>query len=308
MNSAAPGTEGTHDEWSEWLLGRRHGGDAAYQRLVLEVVDRIADRVLDGAQLKPGMTLADIGAGDGRIAFRAISRIGDALRVVLTDVSVPLLDHARELADQRGIRGQCTFVEGSAEKLNGLGDATVDVVTTRAVLAYVADKRAALREFQRVLRPGGRISMAEPIFQDEAFEASALRKLVEGQPGHPDMEFLRLLLRLKAAQFPSTEDEIWKSPITNYSERDLIRFVREAGFVDVHLELHIDVLPSLITTWDVYLNTSPHPWAPTIGRVLAEHFSDAERQAFERVLRPVIESKQSTTTDVNAYLTANKPR
>jgi SAM-dependent methyltransferase len=42
-------------------------------------------------------------------------------------------------------------------------DAAVDVVTTRSVLIYVKDKAGALREFQRVLRPGGRISLYEPI-------------------------------------------------------------------------------------------------------------------------------------------------
>ncbi|MEI4861268.1 class I SAM-dependent methyltransferase, partial [Klebsiella pneumoniae] len=95
-------------------------------------------------------------AGDGLIAFGAIARIGPSLRVVLTDISAPLLRHAEERAREQGARAQCTFLQGSAEHLAGLdigrGIAQADVVTTRAVLAYVPDKRAALREFYRVLR------------------------------------------------------------------------------------------------------------------------------------------------------------
>jgi SAM-dependent methyltransferase len=58
---------------------------------------------------------------------------------------------------------RCRFVLASAESLTGIADASVDVVTTRSVLIYVKDKAAALREFYRVLRPGGRISVFEPV-------------------------------------------------------------------------------------------------------------------------------------------------
>jgi ubiquinone/menaquinone biosynthesis C-methylase UbiE len=51
----------------------------------------------------------------------------------------------------------------SADSLADIADASVDVVTTRSVLIYVKDKAAALREFYRVVRPGGRISIHEPI-------------------------------------------------------------------------------------------------------------------------------------------------
>ena len=43
------------------------------------------------------------------------------------------------------------------------GEASVDVVTTRSVLIYVKDKARAMREFYQVLKPGGRVSLFEPI-------------------------------------------------------------------------------------------------------------------------------------------------
>jgi ubiquinone/menaquinone biosynthesis C-methylase UbiE len=295
------------DEWSEWLLNQRYGGDAARRRIVLEAVERIGDRVLDGARLGPGMTLVDVGTGDGLVPFRAIDRIGPSLRVILTDLSAPLLRHAEGVAVERGVRHQCAFLQGTAEKLDGVGDATVDVVTTRAVLAYVADKGAAFQEFARVLKPGGRLSIAEPVLQDEAFETTALGMLIETQPAHPDINVLRLLHRMRAAQYPSTQEQIWRNPLTNYSERDLIRFLRTTGFVNIHLELHIDVSTSPVDNWEIFLGTSPHPWAPTAGAVLAERFSEAERNLYEHAVRPNIESRRSITTESVAYLTAEKP-
>ena len=77
------------DEWSEWLLHRRHGDNREYEAIVRRVVDGYADRVLDDARLFHGMTLVDIGTGDGLLAFRAIERIGTSIRVVLTDISDP---------------------------------------------------------------------------------------------------------------------------------------------------------------------------------------------------------------------------
>jgi ubiquinone/menaquinone biosynthesis C-methylase UbiE len=65
-------------------------------------VGRLADRILDDAKLSPGMILADVGAGEGLLAFRAIERVGPMLQVVLTDISGPMLRHAEALAVQRG--------------------------------------------------------------------------------------------------------------------------------------------------------------------------------------------------------------
>jgi len=293
------------DVWSEWLLHRRHADDPEYGRVVRTAVERYADRVLDGAQLSSDMTLVDVGAGDGLVAFRAIDRMGSTIRVVLTDISAPMLRYAESVAVQRNVRNQCAFLECTAEHLNGISDASVDVVITRAALAYVSDKSAAFREFYRILKPGGRISIAEPILQDDAFYARALReRVVNGS--RPSDRFLTLLHRWKAAQFPDTQEQCAKSPIANYSERDLLNIARSSGFLEIHLQLHIDVMPSLVTSWDVFLGTSPHPLAPSLSRILAEQFTPEERKYFEEILRPTVESGKSISIDRVAYLQARK--
>jgi len=294
------------DVWSDWLLHRRHADNPEYGDVIRAAVEGYADRVLEGAQLSDGMTLADIGTGEGLVAFRAIDRIGSSLRVVMTEISEWMLQHAEAVARQRNVTAQCTFLKCTAENLSGIADSSIDVVTTRAVLAYVADKKQALREFHRILKPGGRISVAEPIFQDEAFYARALRRRLENRAGQPEDRFLKLLHRWKAAQYPDTEEACAKSPIANYSERDLLNMVNETGFTNIHLQLHIDAVPSAITSWEVFLKTSPHPWAPSLEQIFVEQFTSEERQLFEEVIRPAVESGRHTTTDRTAYLQAVK--
>jgi ubiquinone/menaquinone biosynthesis C-methylase UbiE len=296
------------DEWSAWLLHRRHGDDPAFAGIVRAEVERYADRVLDAARLAPGMTLADIGAGEGLVAFRAIERLGQSLRVIITDISAAMLQHARALAVERQVQAQCEFLHCPADNLADIPSASIDAITTRAVLAYVRDKAAALREFLRVLKPGGRISISEPILQDDAFAATALRMMIDADAAQTKDQFVRLLHRWKAAQYPDTPEKIADSPLVNFSERNLFEFVRRSGFIEIHLELHIDMLPSIITSWEVFLAASPHPWAPPLGSIVEEQFTPEERQVFERVMRPIIESPGATTTSRIVYLSAVKPR
>ena len=305
MTHNQPGPE--TDEWSEWLLHRRHADDPAFARIVRAEVERYADRVLDSARLTPNMTLVDVGAGEGLVAFRAIDRIGPSLRVILTDLSAAMLRHVETLAIERQVRQQCTFLHCPADQLREIPDVSVDVVATRAALAYVADKPSALREFHRILKPGGRISLAEPILQDDALMASALRSMIETKGAQSQDRFLPLLHRWKAAQYPDTPEKIAKSPIANYSERNLFDFVRTCGFAEIHLELHIEMLPSILRSWHVFLNFSPHPWAPPLSAVLAEQFTPEEQQYFEQITRPIVESPDAVTTTRIAYLNAIKP-
>ncbi len=294
------------DLWSQWLLHGRHADDPRLQEAMRAVVDRYIDRVLEGAQLTAGQTLVDVGTGEGLVAFRAMERVGHSLRAWLTDVSEPMLQHARAQAEVRGVLGQCSFLRCPADRLEGIGDASADAVTTRSVLAYVADKTGALREFHRVLRPGGRISLGEPLFQDDAVEAKAIKAVIDSHPAQGVSPLLILLHRWKAAQFPDSADKISASPITGYGERDLLRFAQEAGFLELHLELHIDTGPSIVRTWDAFIHSSPHPLAPTLSRIMSEQFTAAEREYFERSMRPVIESPSAVSTDRMVYLTARK--
>ena len=84
-------------------------------------------------------------------------------RVIFSDTSQDLLDHARSLAREAQVAHRCEFVCASADDLSVVLDASVDAVTTRSVLIHVGNKQQAINEGHRVLTTDGRLSVFEPI-------------------------------------------------------------------------------------------------------------------------------------------------
>ncbi len=97
----------TQDQWAQWLLQRRHGGDPEQLRAYLNVLYPVRDRVLDNAKVSPGHTVLDVGTGDGLIAFGAVGRVGEQGTVLFSDISRDLLDHCRALAGRMGVLDRC---------------------------------------------------------------------------------------------------------------------------------------------------------------------------------------------------------
>lgn len=294
------------DPWYEWLVHLRHADDPLEQDFVRKETERYAHRVLEGAQLTPGMTLMDVGAGDGLVAFLAARRIGPSLKVILTDISRQLLTHAKEIATIQGVDGQCNFLECNAEEMAGISDASVDAVTTRSVLAYVENKESAFREFHRVLKKGGRLSIAEPIMMDDARTTCALKAALLSAETEEIDYFLSLMHRWKSSQFPDTAEKTALCPMTNFTERDLVGYAQVSGFSDIHMELHIDVRPIQISSWNVFISSTPHPLAPSLKQIMHEQFSAKERAMFESIIRPIIESDGLLADERMTYLTATK--
>jgi ubiquinone/menaquinone biosynthesis C-methylase UbiE len=253
------------DRWAAWLLERRHGGDEERLQEMLEQLGRTRDRVLDNARLGPDDVVLDAGCGDGLIAFGALER--GAAKVIFGDVSAELLDVCREIAagDPR-----CEFVLGSVDELPLPGE-SVDVATTRSVLIYLEDKRRALDELYRVLRPGGRLSIFEPI---NAFEFPQPEQRFAQWDVAPVAE---LSNRVKAYYRSVVSDQT----LIDFDERDLLRWTEEAGFAEVGMDYEVRIEPGYrVANWEAYERSSGNPLAPTVreaaeaalGPEDAEHF------------------------------------
>jgi arsenite methyltransferase len=285
------------DRWHQWLTDVRHGGDAAArEQLLTGLLYPIRDHVLDQARLRPDDTLLDVGTGDGLIAFGALDRLGPSGQVIFSDISQDLLDHCRAAAAAEGALQRCAFVLGSADSLTGVPDATADVVTTRSVLIYVPDKAAALREFHRVLKPGGRISLFEPV-----------NRLMSGRPDRLLGYDVRPVAALAAkidAHYESLQPRD-ASPMVDFDDRDLVRHAEAAGFPEIGLELQVRVKAAMQPRrWDVFLRMSGNPLIPPLGEVLDHVLTAAEATEFSDYLRPLVESGTGQERTAYAYLTA----
>lgn len=285
------------DIWSAWLLERRGGGDREImQKALHEFLFPLRDKILKGADLKEGETLLDVGCGDGLIGFGALERTKTG-HVIMSDISKDLLDHSRALAEKMGVLDRCTFLNAPAQDHSTLADASVDVVTTRSVLIYVSEKGQAFAEFYRVLKPGGRISLFEPINR-------YFFPLPEGCFGPYDLSAVPELARKVFAMYRRSVPD--NDPMLDFDERDLLRFAEEAGFGRIQLDLRITIEPPPQLPWETYYRSSPNPKAPTLEEAVRETLSESEAEAFVAYLRPLVERGHGVQKRAGAFLWASK--
>ncbi len=232
-------------------------------------------------------------------ASAALPLVGDSGIVIFSDFSQDLLDVSRSLAAQVGVLDRCRFLRAPAEDLSALADGSVDVVTTRSVLIYVDDKRAAVQEFFRVLRPRGRLSTFEPI---NRFGFPEPPGQLFGYDVTPIQDIAEKVRAVYHRVHPSDTDSM-----LNFDERDLLADAEAAGLDEIHLEYQADIGPnSLALPWDTFVRTSFNPRAPTLEEAMGETLTPAEAEQFVAYLRPLMDAAPGTFRSATAYLWTTK--
>jgi SAM-dependent methyltransferase len=159
--------------------------------------------------IREGDVVLDVGSGSGTDALIASTLTGPDGEVVGLDMTEAMRESLRENAERMGA-DNVRALDGDAESIP-LPDTSVDVVTTNGVLNLVPDKPAAVEEIHRVLRPGGRLQVADIVLGETPSEACR------------------------------SKPELWAECIVGATKEDeYLGAFREAGFRDLEVLARLD--------------------------------------------------------------------
>jgi len=117
------------------------------------------------ADLTEGETVLDLGSGAGIDAFLAAKKVGEGGRVIGVDMTEDMVAKGRQLAREHGF-ANVEFRLGYIDQLP-VDSGTVDVIISNCVINLTPDKLASFKEVYRVLKPGGRILIADLVTAGE---------------------------------------------------------------------------------------------------------------------------------------------
>jgi len=179
--------------------------------------------------IRPGHRVLDVGSGAGTDAIIAARMVGETGRVYALDLT-PAMRRKLQATLSMAAIDNVEILAGNAEQIP-LPEASVDVVTSNGVLNLVPDKRGAIAEIFRVLKPGGRVQLAD---------------IVIASPVTPDCE---------------DDPQLWAECVVGATvDQRYLEMFRDAGFEDVEVLRDYD-----------YFEHSPSPETREVAAQFGAH-------------------------------------
>ena len=246
--------------------------------------------------------MVDVGAGTGLLALEARRRAKASGYVIAVDVSSDALVECRRHAESPASNlAPLACVAGDVLQIP-LASQSADVVMTRSVLIYLADKQAGVRELFRVLKPKGRASIFEPI--NEVAEQARRRVIASGfyDPLQPEWGEIR-------AHYDAHAGEWWGT-LVGWDERELIGWFEAAGFSRVSLsyELTAGVRMQKPKKSDIAagLQGRPNPNMPSYEEVAREVLGERADAYLERYARFLLSGTGARSAAAVVYVAATR--
>jgi ubiquinone/menaquinone biosynthesis C-methylase UbiE len=195
------------------------------------------ETMLDMAKIADGHHVLDVAAGAGEQTISIARRVGERGRVLATDISPKILEHAQQAARDAGLSNvDVRAMDGESLDLE---TSTFDAVVSRVGLIYFPDRKRALGEMMRVLRPGGRVAaIVYSTPERNAFfslPVSIIRRRANlgpplaGQPGPFSLGGAGVLEKeLTDAGFRDVEARVVDAPLRVENVAECVRFERES--------------------------------------------------------------------------------
>lgn len=133
--------------------------------------------IVEHLDLKPGMSVLDMGCGPGRVTIPVAQKVGKQGKVIAVDIQAGMLRRAKEKANKAGLNN-IQFIQAGAGE-GKLENTQFDRALLITVLGEIPNREIAVKEIFEALKPGGLLSITEIIFDPHFQRQSTVRKIAQ---------------------------------------------------------------------------------------------------------------------------------